>query len=74
MASTVKLSPIWRTLPFDLVLEILDHFTDNVIASCDISYIRDFDSDFHDQVYRHWQAFRQDSLFRSQRPRFERHF
>ncbi|CCC11535.1 hypothetical protein SMACR_04524 [Sordaria macrospora] len=78
MANITELSPIWRTLPYDLIQEILEHSTDHVIASCnhtdDLSYSGYFDPEFTGQVCQHWQAFGQDSLFRSQRLRFERHF
>ncbi|KAK3334477.1 hypothetical protein B0H65DRAFT_387340, partial [Neurospora tetraspora] len=78
MANTADLSPIWRSLPYDLVQEIINHFTDDVIASCD--YGDDhadgqmLDPGFPGRVYRYWQTFRQDRLFKSQRRRLERHF
>lgn len=88
MANTTELSPIWHSLLYELKQQILDHHTDNVIASCtpphdlydsayvDFSYteLERFDPDFTGRVYRHWLTFRQDSLFESQRKRMEQHF
>lgn len=81
-ANTSELSPIWRKLPHELKLDILDRFTDDFLfTSCgywgDLPKGTKYVSPPPDEVYKHWlQLSAGDSVWvcKSQRQRLERHF
>ncbi|KAK3504229.1 hypothetical protein B0T13DRAFT_492383 [Neurospora crassa] len=85
MANTIELSPKWRSLPFDLVQEILDHFTgqqvlnnfiDDLVGDHDIDW-RSEDEIARDelpQLLDPCAKYRHIPLFSCQKRRIERHY